>query len=168
MPYIMVMIDELADLMMVAPKDVEDKIARLAQMARASGIHLVLATQRPSVDVLTGLIKANFPARIAFQVSSKTDSRTILDANGAEALLGRGDMLYLASGTGKLRRIHGSYVSDDDVRRVVNSSRSRRCLPIAVNCNRSSWMKRMRRRPRTTCTNRPKIWCCRPARPPRR
>ena len=119
LPYIVVMIDELADLMMVAPKEVEDKIARLAQMARASGIHLVLATQRPSVDVLTGLIKANFPARIAFQVSSKTDSRTILDANGAEALLGKGDMLYLASGTGRLTRIHGSFVPDDDVRRVV-------------------------------------------------
>jgi S-DNA-T family DNA segregation ATPase FtsK/SpoIIIE len=119
LPFIVVMIDELADLMMVAPKDVEDKIARLAQMARASGIHLVLATQRPSVDVLTGLIKANFPARIAFQVSSKTDSRTILDANGAEALLGRGDMLYLASGTGRLVRLHGSFVSDDDVRSVV-------------------------------------------------
>lgn len=128
LPFIVVMIDELADLMMVAPKDVEDKIARLAQMARASGIHLVLATQRPSVDVLTGLIKANFPARIAFQVSSKTDSRTILDANGAEALLGRGDMLYLASGTGRLARLHGSFVSDDDVRSVVDFVK-RQALP---------------------------------------
>jgi len=129
LPFIIVMIDELADLMMVAPKDVEDKIARLAQMARASGIHLVLATQRPSVDVLTGLIKANFPARIAFQVSSKTDSRTILDANGAEALLGRGDMLYLASGTGRLARLHGSFVSDDDVRAVVEFVK-KQALPV--------------------------------------
>lgn len=119
LPYIVVVVDEFADLMMVAPKEVEEKIARLAQMARASGIHLILATQRPSVDVVTGLIKANFSARIAFQVSSKTDSRTILDANGAESLLGLGDMLYLAPGIGRLIRLHGSYVSDDEVRRVV-------------------------------------------------
>ncbi len=120
LPYIVVVVDEFADLMMMAPKDVEEKIARLAQKARASGIHLILATQRPSVDVVTGLIKANFPARIAYQVSSKTDSRTILDANGAESLLGLGDMLYLAPGTGRLVRLHGSYVSDDEVRRVVD------------------------------------------------
>ena len=119
LPYIVVVIDEFADLMMVAPKDIEEKIARLAQMARASGIHLILATQRPSVDVVTGLIKANFPARIAYQVSSKIDSRTILDANGAEALLGLGDMLYMSPGTGRITRLHGAYVSDDDVRRVV-------------------------------------------------
>ena len=119
LPYIVVVVDEFADLMMTSPKEVEEKIARLAQMARASGIHLILATQRPSVDVVTGLIKANFPTRIAYQVSSKTDSRTILDANGAEALLGLGDMLYLPPGTGRLTRLHGSYVSDDEVRRVV-------------------------------------------------
>ncbi len=119
LPYIVVVIDEFADLMMVAPKDIEDRIARLAQMARASGIHLILATQRPSVDVVTGLIKANFPARIAYQVSSKIDSRTILDANGAESLLGKGDMLFLASGTGRIVRLHGPYVSDDEVRNVV-------------------------------------------------
>jgi S-DNA-T family DNA segregation ATPase FtsK/SpoIIIE len=129
LPFIVVMIDELADLMMIAPKEVEDKIARLAQMARASGIHLVLATQRPSVDVLTGLIKANFPARIAFQVSSQTDSRTILDGKGAEALLGKGDMLYLASGTGRLVRVHGSFVSDDDVRSVIDFVK-KQALPI--------------------------------------
>lgn len=119
LPYIVVVVDEFADLMMTAPKEVEEKIARLAQMARASGIHLILATQRPSVDVVTGLIKANFPTRIAYQVSSKTDSRTILDTNGAESLLGWGDMLYLPPGTGRLTRLHGSYVTDDEVRRVV-------------------------------------------------
>jgi S-DNA-T family DNA segregation ATPase FtsK/SpoIIIE len=103
---------------------VEDSIARLAQMARASGIHLILATQRPSVDVLTGIIKANFPARIAFQVASKTDSRTIPDQNGADQLLGRGDMLYLATGTGKLTRVHGAYVPDVDLKKVVEHVKS--------------------------------------------
>jgi len=114
-----VVIDELADLMMVVGKKIEELIARLAQKARAAGIHLILATQRPSVDVITGLIKANIPTRIAFQVSSKIDSRTILDQMGAEALLGMGDMLYMASGTGLPVRVHGAFVSDDEVHRVV-------------------------------------------------
>jgi len=119
MPFIVVIIDELADLMMVVGKKVEEQIARLAQKARASGIHLVLATQRPSVDVITGLIKANIPTRLSFQVSSKIDSRTILDQMGAEALLGQGDMLFLAPGTGYPTRVHGAFVSDDEVHRVV-------------------------------------------------
>jgi DNA segregation ATPase FtsK/SpoIIIE, S-DNA-T family len=119
MPHIVVVIDELADLMMVVGKKVEELIARLAQKARAAGIHLVLATQRPSVDVITGLIKANIPARIAFQVSSKVDSRTILDQSGAEALLGAGDMLYLPPGTGLPQRVHGAFVADHEVHSVV-------------------------------------------------
>ena len=120
LPHIVVVIDELADLMMVVGKKIEELIARLAQKARAAGIHLILATQRPSVDVITGLIKANIPTRIAFQVSSKIDSRTILDQMGAEALLGMGDMLYMPSGTGLPIRVHGAFVSDDEVHRVVN------------------------------------------------
>ncbi len=124
LPYIVVVIDELADLMMIVGKKVEELIARLAQKARASGIHLILATQRPSVDVITGLIKANIPTRIAFQVSAKVDSRTILDQGGAESLLGHGDMLYLPPGTSVPTRIHGAFVSDEEVHRVVEALKS--------------------------------------------
>lgn len=120
MPYIVIIVDELADLMMVASKDVESAIARLAQMARAAGIHLILATQRPSVDVLTGLIKANFPTRISFKVSSKVDSRTIIDTSGAEHLLGAGDMLYLAPGSSTLKRIHGAYISEKETAGLID------------------------------------------------
>jgi len=119
LPYIVIIIDELADLMMVASRDVEVALTRLAQMARAAGIHLILATQRPSVDVLTGIIKANFPTRLTFQVSSKTDSRTIIDANGAENLLGSGDMLFMPPGTAKLQRIHGAYLSEAELSQII-------------------------------------------------
>lgn len=118
MPYVVIVIDELADLMMTAPKDVETALARLAQKARAVGMHLIVATQRPSVNVITGTIKANFSSRIAFRVASKTDSRTILDANGAEQLLGKGDMLYLAPGREPVR-VHGAFVSPKETRRLV-------------------------------------------------
>jgi S-DNA-T family DNA segregation ATPase FtsK/SpoIIIE len=119
LPYIVVVVDEMADLMLVAGKDIEQSIQRLAQMARAAGIHLIMATQRPSVDVITGTIKANFPTRISFQVTSKIDSRTILGEQGAEQLLGQGDMLYMAGG-GRITRVHGPFVGDDEVENVVN------------------------------------------------
>ena len=120
LPYIVVVIDELADLMMASGKDVEESLVRLSQMARASGIHLLLATQRPSVDVITGLIKANFPARISFQVPSRTDSRTILDAPGAERLLGNGDMLFMPPGSSQILRVHGAFVSDKEIKKVTD------------------------------------------------
>ncbi|MCX9561583.1 DNA translocase FtsK, partial [Vibrio cholerae] len=125
LPYIVVVVDEFADLMMVVGKKVEELIARLAQKARAAGIHLILATQRPSVDVITGLIKANIPTRVAFTVSTKTDSRTILDQSGAESLLGMGDMLYLPAGSSHTIRVHGAFASDDDVHAVVNNWKAR-------------------------------------------
>ena len=118
LPRIVVVVDELADLMMVAGKDIEACVQRLAQMARASGIHLIMATQRPSVDVITGTIKANFPTRISFRLSSKIDSRTILNEQGAEKLLGQGDMLYQAAGS-RVNRVHGPFVSEDEIERVV-------------------------------------------------
>ena len=124
LPYLVIVIDELADLMMLASRDVEITLTRLAQMARAAGIHLILATQRPSVDVLTGIIKANFPTRLTFQVSSKTDSRTIIDTNGAENLLGSGDMLFLPPGTAKLQRIHGAYISESELVQITKFLRA--------------------------------------------
>ena len=123
LPFIVVVVDEMADLMLVAGKDIEGAIQRLAQMARAAGIHLIMATQRPSVDVITGTIKANFPTRISFQVTSKIDSRTILGESGAEQLLGRGDMLYMAGG-GRITRVHGPFVSDAEVEDVVTFLKS--------------------------------------------
>ena len=123
LPYIVVIVDEMADLMMVAGKDIEGAVQRLAQMARAAGMHVILATQRPSVDVITGTIKANFPTRISFQVTSKIDSRTILGEQGAEQLLGQGDMLYMAGG-GRISRVHGPFVSDEEVEKVVRHLKS--------------------------------------------
>jgi len=123
LPFIVVIVDEMADLMLVAGKDIEAAVQRLAQMARAAGIHLIMATQRPSVDVITGTIKANFPTRISFQVTSKIDSRTILGEQGAEQLLGQGDMLYMAAG-GRISRVHGPFVSDQEVEKVVEHLRS--------------------------------------------
>jgi S-DNA-T family DNA segregation ATPase FtsK/SpoIIIE len=128
LPYIVVVIDELADLMMTAGKEIEDLIARIAQMARAAGIHMIVATQRPSVDVITGLIKVNFPSRISFRVTSKIDSRTILDASGADKLLGRGDMLYLDASDSSLKRLHGAYVSDTEIQDLVTHIKAQRAV----------------------------------------
>lgn len=124
LPYVVIIIDELADLMLAAPDDTEKLITRLAQMARATGIHLILATQRPSVDVVTGLIKANFPARISFAVTSSVDSRVVLDSPGAEKLLGRGDMLFMAPDSAKLQRLQGCFVSDEELARLSNHWRA--------------------------------------------
>jgi len=147
LPYIVVAIDELADLMIVSSRDVEEALTRLAQMSRAAGIHLVLATQRPSVDVLTGIIKANFPSRISFQVSSRTDSRTVLDANGAEKLLGQGDLLFLPPGTSKLERIHGPYISQREVQALADFLRSQgtpELDPTIIRLNQESAQKEQR------------------------
>ena len=172
LPYLVIVIDELADLMMVDTNDVEESITRLAQMARAVGIHLILATQRPSVDVITGLIKANFPARISFRVASKIDSRTILDANGSESLLGKGDMLYLPAGSSRLHRIHGPYVHEIEVDGRVRflarpgqgdlqrgTARSRRRMKIP---RKAAATKRATARKSTTsCTRTPCAWSAR-------
>ena len=123
MPYIVVVVDEMSDLMLVAGKEIENYIQKLSQMARAAGIHIIMATQRPSVDVITGTIKANFPTRISFQVTSKIDSRTILGEQGAEQLLGKGDMLFIEPGTSIPKRIHGAFVSDGEVQRVAKKMR---------------------------------------------
>jgi S-DNA-T family DNA segregation ATPase FtsK/SpoIIIE len=165
-----VVIDELADLMMVVGKKIEELIARLAQKARAAGIHLILATQRPSVDVITGLIKANIPTRLSFQVSSKIDSRTILDQMGAEALLGQGDMLYLPPGSGVPVRVHGAFVSDEEVHRVVEYLRSQGepnyiegILEGGVldgDGDANPGAAGGRRRGDARCTTRPWPWCC--------
>jgi len=130
LPYIVVIIDELADLMMIAPAEVETNVARLAQLARAAGIHLIIATQRPSVNVVTGVIKANLPSRIAFQMASQVDSRTVLDTKGAETLIGRGDMLFTPPGTSRVVRAQGAFVSDDEIQKIVAYSQENNDPPL--------------------------------------
>ena len=144
LPYIVIIVDEMADLMMVAGKDIEGAVQRLAQMARAAGLHVILATQRPSVDVITGTIKANFPTRISFQVTSKIDSRTILGEMGAEQLLGQGDMLYMAGG-GRISRVHGPFVSDEEVEKVVRHLKTQGAAGISGSGHRRRADRRGRR-----------------------
>ena len=174
LPYILILIDELADLMMLEGKNVEESVTRLAQMARAVGMHLVLATQRPSVDVITGLIKANFPARISFRVATRVDSRTILDVMGAEHLLGKGDMLFLPPGSSRLTRVHGAFVTETEINRVVDFWK-RQAKPeydqsfLIAPPNEEEDpppTPSPAAKSRTPCTKRPCAWCCRWARPP--
>ena len=160
MPYIVIIADEMADMMMTSGKDVEGHIIRLAQKSRAVGIHLVLATQKPTVDVITGLIKSNLPARISFQVSSRTDSRVVLDEMGAERLLGNGDMLYLAPGTSHLTRSQGTYVGDDEINNVIEffgdyePQYSTELARLSVKPADGKAAVRRQRRSATRCTNR--------------
>ena len=167
LPFIVVVVDELADLMMVAGNEVEESICRLAQMARAVGIHLILATQRPSVDVITGLIKANLPARISFRVSSKIDSRTILDSNGAEQLLGKGDMLFLPPASSRHIRLHGPYISEQESARLASFLR-KQGKPVYDETITEEETRRPARNGsstrRTSSTTRPRASSCRPAR----
>jgi DNA segregation ATPase FtsK/SpoIIIE, S-DNA-T family len=166
LPRIVIIIDELADLMMTVGRDIEEYITRLAQKARAAGIHLILATQRPSVDVITGLIKANFPARISFQVTSRIDSRTILDSMGGEKLLGNGDLLFLPPGTARLIRIHGAFVSDQEVRRVIDRIKQQGGRITARKCSRPKkrWKPPCQRmKIMTRCTIRRSPWSPRPS-----
>ena len=172
MPYIVVVVDEFADLMIVAGKEIEAAVQRLAQMARAAGIHLIMATQRPSVDIVTGTIKANFPARISFKVASKIDSRTILNEQGAEQLLGQGDMLY-SLGSGQTIRAHGPFVSDEEVERIAEALRRQgapRYVDGITDTPPAAEAASARRRAppaRTTSTTWPSPSCCATARPRR-
>ena len=174
LPHIIIIIDELADLMMLDKANVEEAITRLAQMARAVGIHLVLATQRPSVDVITGLIKANVPTRVSFRLATKVDSRTILDSNGAEALLGRGDMLFLPPGTSRLQRLHAPFVTEKEIADVVAFGRTRekpsmcRASSNLLGTRRAATSMRSRRMAiaTTSCSRTPSGWCWSSARPP--
>ena len=167
LPYILILIDELADLMMLEGRNVEESVTRLAQMARAVGMHLVLATQRPSVDVITGIIKANFPSRISFRVATRVDSRTVLDVMGAEHLLGKGDMLFLPPGSSRLTRVHGAFVTETEINRVVEFWKEqaragvRSVVPHRASERRGSQRKTARpaTRIRTRCTKKPCGWC---------